>query len=154
MLNVLIHPNPILRNKNESVKLSNLPKLQDFFAEMIETMYKADGIGLAAPQVGKNLRVATINKMASFTKEDLVLLNPKIVNRSWRRIVSEEACLSLPGVTKIIKRHNKVKISAWNQKGEKISFTAEGYSACVMQHELDHLDGILIIDHEDVKKTK
>lgn len=153
MLKILTHPNPILRNKNDLVKLSNLPKLQDFFAEMIETMYKADGIGLAAPQVGKNIRVATINKTASYTKQDLVLVNPKIVSRSWRRIVSEEACLSVPGVTKKIRRHQKVKISAWNQKGEKINFTAKVSTACVMQHELDHLDGILIIDYKDAEKT-
>lgn len=153
MLKIIIQPNPILRNKNDLVKLADLPQLQDFFAEMTETMYKADGIGLAAPQVGKNIRVATINKMASYTGEDLVLINPKIVSRSWRRVVSEEACLSVPGVLKKIKRHQKVKISAWTQKGEKINFTAEGYPAFVMQHELDHLDGVLIIDHEDAKKN-
>lgn len=153
MLEVIIHPNPLLRKKNELVKLADLPKLQDFFAEMVKTMYQADGIGLAASQVGKNIRVATINKTVSYNKEDLVLVNPKITGRSWRRIASEEGCLSLPGVTKKIRRHQKVKISAWNQKGEKISFTAEGFPACVMQHEMDHLDGILIIDYGDAKKN-
>lgn len=152
MLKALIYPNPLLRKKNEPVRIADLPKLQNFFAEMIKTMYQAEGIGLAAPQVGKNIRAAAINKLASYNQEDLTLVNPKITGRSWRRIVSEEACLSLPGVVKKIKRHQKVKVSAWNQNGEKISFNAEGYPACVIQHELDHLDGKLIIDYPDERQ--
>lgn len=109
---------------------------------MAKTMVKTAGVGLAAPQIGKNIRLAVINsKDGAFC-----LINPKFTKKSWARELAQEGCLSLPGVFGKVKRHKKVSLTYYNQDGKKNKLTAAGLMARVIQHEVDHLDGILFTD--------
>lgn len=116
---------------------------------MLETMHANDGIGLAAAQIGQNIRLAIIGKQALPNKKELVLINPKITKRSWRQIKDFEGCLSVPGAAIEVKRHKKITVAALNEKAEPISYIVSDYLARVFQHEIDHLDGILIIDKNE-----
>ncbi|MBU0731789.1 peptide deformylase [Patescibacteria group bacterium] len=139
--------NPILRKKSDEISGEQIIQYnQGFFDAMKKVMYEDDGIGLAAPQVGTNLRFVVIGKAASPTNEDLILINPKITFLSTKINTAEEGCLSLPGEFADISRPNKIRFKALNENGEKIEFKAKGLFARVIQHEVDHLDGILFID--------
>lgn len=109
---------------------------------MAKTMLKTDGVGLAAPQIGKNIRLAVINSKDGI----FCLINPKLTRRSWTSESAEEGCLSIPGVFGKVKRHKKISLTYYNQEGKKSKLTASGMMARVIQHEIDHLDGILFID--------
>jgi peptide deformylase len=153
ILDIITHPNEILRAENEEISQEQLKtdEFKRFVFDMAETMRKKDGIGLAAPQVGKNIRMCVINT----EKGDLVLINPKITGKSFRKDIDEEGCLSIPGVFGTVKRSKKIKVNALNQKGDKINFTASGLFARVIQHEVDHLRGVLFIDKVvEIKKEK
>ncbi|MFH1253020.1 MAG: peptide deformylase [Candidatus Uhrbacteria bacterium] len=143
MLPILTNPNPTLRKVSKPVKSAEIlrPEFQKFLDEMIETM-KRDGVGLAAPQVGI-LERAIIVKTKTGPE---AFINPKIISASLRLAEGEEGCLSVPGVWGIVKRHTKVKIKAFNRRGEKVLIKASDLEAVIFQHEIDHLDGILFID--------
>lgn len=141
MLKVVKIPNPILNKKTALVKSFD-QGLADLVSEMIETCRHANGIGLAAPQIGKSIRVCIIN-LEHLGLPPFALVNPKIVKRTWKKIVMEEGCLSIPGVFGTVKRPVKVTVEAQNLKGEKNNFVADGLLSRVIQHEIDHLDGIL-----------
>lgn len=113
---------------------------------MIETRSATGGIGLAAPQIGRNVRLAVISKEATADGREWILINPKIIKRSWRKIKELEGCLSVPGVQKEISRYKKITIRALDGKGQPLNFSASDLFARVIQHEIDHLDGILIVD--------
>ena len=139
--------NPVLRKKSEDIAKDRISQYnQGFFDAMKKIMYEDDGIGLAAPQVGTNLRFVIIGKAASSTKEDLILINPRITFSSNKTDTAEEGCLSLPGEFADITRPSKIRFKALDENGEKIEFKAKGLFARVVQHEIDHLDGILFID--------
>lgn len=132
-------------------------KIQDLIEEMIPTMYAADGIGIAAPQVGENIRLCIIGKNAfkgqktkkgaeKLEHKDTALINPSWVKLSKKTGTDVEGCLSVPGKQGKVKRYKDILVTALNNKGEKIEFEAHGYLARVVQHEVDHLDGILFID--------
>lgn len=146
ILSILTIPESSLRQKSVAVKPTEILKLKPLFLDMIETMYCADGVGLAAPQIGQNIRLAIIGKEGTTDKKDWILINPKIVKHSWKRVKDEEGCLSVPGVRKEVARFAKITIKALDVKGKPINFQAEDLFARVIQHEIDHLDGILIID--------
>ncbi len=113
---------------------------------MADTVRNADGIGLAAPQVGQSVEVVVIN----LEKSGLPLFplyNPKILKKSFKKAEIEEGCLSVPGVFGLVKRHKKITVEAQNEKGEKLKFADDGWVARVVQHEIDHINGTLIIDH-------
>ena len=114
----------------------------DLIKDMAETMYTDSGVGLAAPQVGISKRIITIDG-----EEDglIVLINPMIV-KSEGEVVAEEGCLSVPGIYSQVKRSSKVTVKALNENGDPIEITKEGLAARALQHEIDHLDGILFID--------
>ena len=144
ILTILTIPNPILRKKSEDISLKKLAekKLQVLALNMAKTMKEKDGIGLAAPQVGDNIRLITVN-----TKEGvLILINPKITKKSFAKEWAEEGCLSVPGVYGKVKRSKKINCIYLDTSGEKKKISAEGLLARVIQHEIDHLDGILFID--------
>ena len=144
MLKIITQPNPILRKKSVAInsKIINSRELNRLISAMAKTMVKTDGVGLAAPQIGKNIRLAVINSKDGV----FCLINPKFTKKSWARELSPEGCLSLPGIFGKIKRHKKVSLTYYNQDGKKIKLTTEGLMARVLQHEVDHLDGILFID--------
>jgi peptide deformylase len=154
-LKILLNPNPTLRKISKLVEISDIQKseFQNLLADMSETMKKKDGAGLAAPQVGKNIRVVVINR----DNETLFLINPQITRKSWAKEIEEEGCLSvLTDKGEIfyapVERHKKVNCIYLNEKGEKKKIIAEKLFARVIQHELDHLDGILFIDKIAKKK--
>ena len=112
---------------------------------MIDTVRSADGIGLAAPQVGKSVKVIVVNLEKSGVPL-MALYNPKIVSKGFKKIEIEEGCLSIPGVFGMVKRPKKVTIQAQTAEGKTIKFTDDGWVSRVAQHEIDHINGVLIID--------
>mgnify|MGYP001372678451 FL=1 len=145
--NIIIEPDPILRKKSLPVEKvdSNLQKLLN---EMLETMYAAPGIGLAAVQVGilKRLIVIDISKDKE-KKNPLFLINPEIVFKSKNTSIYEEGCLSLPGHFAEIERPAECQINFLDYNGKKKEISAKGLLSTCIQHELDHLNGILFIDY-------
>jgi len=136
---------PVLRKKCENVTEIN-PKIKEIAADMAETMEKKQGVGLAAPQVGINKKIIVINPDPLQDKGVLCLVNPKIIKKSEEREIGEEGCLSFPGIFLKIKRAREINVEAQNIKGEPVKMKAEGLLARVLQHEIDHLDGILFFD--------
>lgn len=158
ILPIKIYSDPILRKKAQSVKkISEVDK--KFIADMIETMYAKDGIGLAATQVGVNKRICVISATAlggNYTQNkggELVIINPKIIKRSGSQIM-EEGCLSLPGISAETKRALKVKVIFCDLEGREIKMDTEGLLARIIQHETDHLDGVLFIDRLNFLKRR
>lgn len=141
---IITQPNPILRKKSAALNFSKISarELKSLIASMAKTMLKTDGVGLAAPQIGKNVRLAVINSKDGI----FCLINPKLTKKSWASESAEEGCLSIPGVFGKVKRHKKISLTYYNQEGKKAKLTASGMMARVIQHEVDHLDGILFID--------
>ncbi len=144
LMSIKIYPCGILRQKSKKVAVADLKKIeiQQLILNMGKMMREKDGIGLAAPQVGKNLKVIVIN-----TKDgDLALINPRILRKSWEKELGEEGCLSLPEIFGLVKRSVRIRVAAFNKDGKKVRFKAEGFFARVIQHEVDHLRGVLFID--------
>ena len=151
---ILIEPDPLLRKISESIEKvdDDLRKLMD---DMLETMYQAPGIGLAAVQVGilKRIIVIDISKGEN-EKNPLFLVNPKIKFRSEKTSTYEEGCLSLPGQFAEIERPAECSLDYIDYKGNQRELKAEGLLATCIQHELDHLNGVLFIDYlSKLKKT-
>ncbi|MFH1509052.1 MAG: peptide deformylase [bacterium] len=116
--------------------------------DMKKTMHVKDGVGLAAPQINVSYKICVIATIDN----DMVLVNPRIVWFSRKKESMEEGCLSVPDLFCPVTRAFKIKVKAYNEKGEKIKFKAEGMMARVIQHEVDHLNGILILKHCDKNK--
>ena len=144
---IIIEPDPILRIKSENLdKVDNtLRKLMD---DMLETMYAAPGIGLAAVQIGilKRLIVIDVSKKEE-KKNPLFLVNPKIKYKSEKTSIYEEGCLSLPGHFAEIERPAECHVDYLDYNGKEKSIKADGLLATCVQHEIDHLDGVLFIDY-------
>ena len=135
-------PDPVLRQKAKKVtKIDG--SIQKLIDDMIDTMHAAPGVGLAAPQIGVSLRVAVIELPG---EELITLINPAIIKKQGERIVAE-ACLSVPGYQGEIKRAVTVKVKAQDRQGREIRLKGEELLAHALEHELDHLNGILYIDH-------
>lgn len=118
------------------------PAIQKLIFDMKETVIPACGIGLAAPQVGLLLRLIVI----ALNDKLMAFINPKITKFSWRKEVDEEGCLSVPGKFGPVKRSKIIKVEALDERGKLLKFKAKDLFARVIQHEIDHLDGILFID--------
>ncbi|GEM_PF-134107 len=142
---VVCYPNPVLRRKARKVSAF---EMHDLMEKMMETLKKEDGAGIAAPQVGVSQRVIMINTGEGIS----TFINPVVTPVGSDRVVSNEGCLSLRGVWADVERHYKVMVEAYNKEGEKIFTEAEGMIAIIIQHEADHLDGVLFIDHLPLKK--
>jgi len=141
ILEIKEYGDPILREKALLVE-EITPDILNLIKDMAETMYADSGVGLAAPQVGVSKRIITIDEDE---EKLLVLLNPEII-KSEGDVVEEEGCLSIPGIYSEVKRSSKVTVKALNENGDPIEITKEGLSARALQHEIDHLNGILFID--------
>jgi peptide deformylase len=147
MFEIKIYPDEVLKQKAKPVTEFN-QELRDFVNRMFETMYKRGGVGLAANQVGHLKRVVILDLNAGRPeqgKEKLTLINPEIV-ASEGEVYKEEGCLSLPGLYKKVKRAAWVKVKAQNLDGEEFEIEGEGLLARALQHEIDHLNGIVFID--------
>lgn len=143
----------ILRKKVDPVPEVN-DEIRKLAEDMFETMIEADGVGLAGPQVGKNLRMFVL-----IADDDVrrVFINPQIIKTSEEVCDYDEGCLSIPQVYETITRPAKVTVQALNEKGRPFTLEADGFLARIIQHEYDHLDGILYIDRGDkdfAKKTE
>ena len=146
LLDIITYPHPVLKTPSAEVENINEP-LQNLIDNMLETMYNAPGIGLAANQVGSLQRVIVFDRSPRETGRDpAVLINPEIV-QSEGSIVHEEACLSVLDYSADVKRHALVKVSGLDREGNPFFFDAEELLAVCLQHEIDHLDGVLFIDH-------
>ena len=132
----------VLRRKAKRVPTVD-KSIRRLIDDMLATMQEEDGVGLAAPQIGVPLRVAVIQMPE---EEPIVLVNPEIVKRAGEREVTE-ACLSVPGYAGDIKRSVSVTVKGWDRTGKAIRIKATGLKAQALEHELDHLNGILFIDH-------
>ena len=143
-MTIYTNPDKILRQPSIEINPDELKNgsLQAFMADMALTMSKKDGVGLAAPQVGKNLRVIVV----SYQDGVLTLANPKLIKKSWKKVWDEEGCLSVPKTFGQVKRHRRVRCEFFDKDGNKKTLDCEGLLARVVQHEIDHLDGILFID--------
>ena len=122
--------------------------VNNFIADLVFTMYEKDGVGLAAPQVGRSLRVFVVDPFwfnEEGKKNPLVLVNPEFIEFQGD-VESEEGCLSVPNIFEPVQRAEKVIIEGLNENGKKVRYEAEGLFARALQHEFDHLDGILFID--------
>ncbi|WP_040948591.1 peptide deformylase [Gorillibacterium massiliense] len=142
---IVKHPDPVLRDTAKPVTkfTSNIHKLLD---DMAETMYDAPGVGLAAPQIGILKRVVVID--VGDDNGLLELINPEILSREGEQL-GPEGCLSIPGLVGEVRRANVVKIKAQDRNGKEFEMVGEGYLARAMQHEIDHLNGVLFIDIAD-----
>jgi len=149
-MNLEIHKygDEILRKKTEKIKDSQDKELQILIDEMLETMRANNGVGLAAPQIGKSLRLCVIEE----NEKTHVLINPQITAKSKIKIILEEGCLSFPGKFFQISRPEEVKVRYTDRNGIDRKMKADGLLARALQHEIDHLDGVLIIDR--IKKIK
>jgi peptide deformylase len=142
ILTVRTVPEPVLKQKSKRVKSID-GSIRKLAADMIETMHAASGVGLAAPQVGIPLRVIVIGMP---DEEDFVLVNPQIVRRVGERWVTE-GCLSVPGYFGEIQRAQRVTVKGRDLSGKEIRVKAEELLAQALEHEIDHLNGVLYIDH-------
>jgi len=163
-----IRPIVIYPDERLKVRCSPIPnvteEIQQLLEDMAETMYDAPGIGLAAPQIGELLRVVVIDvgndsEVEGDPEEQkkgrnlLKLVNPEIIARSGKTEY-EEGCLSIPDVREWVKRSAEVTVQALDENGKKIRIEADGLLAICLQHEIDHIDGILFIDHLSTLKRQ
>lgn len=145
ILSILTYPNDILRKPTEPVTFPLSTEIKKLTRDMIDTVKNADGIGLAAPQVGKSFKLIIVNLEKSGVPL-IALYNPKVVSKGFKKLEIEEGCLSIPGVFGKVKRPQKVTIEAQSPEGKIVRFTDEGWVSRVAQHEIDHINGKLIID--------
>jgi peptide deformylase len=146
LLEILRAPHPLLKTKAKPVETID-GALRQLAADMFETMYKAPGIGLAAPQIGVLQRLVVVDVAEGDDRRPLVLVNPKIDWSSDEVATAEEGCLSLPNQFAEVTRPEAVRVSYLDQHGESRELAAEGLLARCVQHEIDHLDGVLFVDH-------
>lgn len=145
VLEIMKYPSPVLSEKALAVEQID-SELQKLIDDMIETMYAAPGVGLAANQVGVLKRVIVLDVSAQDEKAELmVIINPEIVHSEGVN-ESEEGCLSIPDYTTIVKRAEKVKVKGLDRNGDPFEVEGSGLLAKAIQHEIDHIDGILFVD--------
>jgi len=141
---IRVLPDPVLRQKSKRVRIID-GSIQKLIDDMIETMHSASGVGLAAPQIGLPLRVIVVGIPGD---EDIVLVNPQMVRRKGERLVNE-GCLSVPGYIGEIKRAESVTVKGRDQNGKEIRVKGEELLAQALEHEIDHLNGVLYVDRVD-----
>jgi peptide deformylase len=157
ILTIVTFPDPILSKKAQKVGDVN-GDVKKLMEDMLETMYSAPGVGLAAPQVGVDKRIIVVDAGGEEKREPILLADPEIVSGEGE-LVYEEGCLSLPEFREKITRNEKVRVRGIDEKGKEAVYDAEGLLAVVFQHEIDHLDGILLINRvsglkRDIYKRK
>eukprot|EP00898_Chlorokybus_atmophyticus_P003763 jgi/Chlat1/4388/Chrsp29S04528 len=150
-LKIAIYPDPVLRRENKLVRVFD-DNLVQLTKEMFDVMYRTDGVGLAAPQVGVNMRLMCFNPAGERGKgQEVVLVNPTIVKRAKKTDVDEEGCLSFPEIFADVERSVSIKVEAQDVNGRKIALQLRDFTARIFQHEYDHLDGVLFFDRMSPK---
>jgi len=150
MLEIIKWPDPIL--KKHSVVVPDINgEIDTLLTEMLEAMDRGKGVGLAGVQVGRLLRLFVAHVPNDMPR---VFINPDILETSIEVEPFEEGCLSIPGIYTDVIRPSSVRVQAWNQKGRPFTLSAEGYLARVIQHEFDHLNGVVFLDRIDQKKKQ
>lgn len=159
ILPVYIYGSPVLRKTAEHID-KDYPELQKFIADLWETMYDADGVGLAAPQVGKSIRIFVVDasvyvkeepKLAGFKK---TFINAEIYERFGDEEFFNEGCLSIPGIHEDVKRPTKIKMRYMDENFVEHDEEFDGHAARIIQHEYDHLDGMMFVDRlSPLRKT-
>ncbi len=160
VLNIIKYPEKSLSQPSAPVDAID-DEVKKLIKDMGETMFHDEGVGLAAPQVGINKRVLVYNAHATDTEREnedqeiVALINPEIISKSEETFISEnEGCLSVVDFRADVKRHVRVTVKALNIDGKKLEFDADGLLAVIMQHEIDHLDGVLFVDRiSSLKRT-
>ena len=153
ILDIVTFPDPFLRLKAKEVKKFD-KDLQNLIDDMFETMRAEPGVGLAAPQIGQSLKLVVIEYAEEPEEEDApmpkpkryVLVNPEIVERSEEMVEGMEGCLSVPGLVGMVNRHEAITVKALTRHGKPQKVKADGWMARIIQHEMDHLDGVLYVD--------
>ena len=152
VLPILIAPHPMLKTKARAVTPADADTVRALVPRMFDAMYRAPGIGLAAPQVDVKLRLIVVDLQGDDKRAPMVLVNPEIVALSEELATREEGCLSLPNMYADVTRPARVKVRWHDETGARREIEADGLLAACLQHELDHLDGILFVDHLSVLK--
>ena len=167
-LEILTYPNPLLREVSEPVTEFG-PELKTLIDDMLETMYDANGIGLAAAQVGKLIQLLVIDtrsrdldsqrdesddqtELEKKIRQPLILINPEII-KGEGKTTFDEGCLSVPSFFETVERFEKIEVKAFDSDGKEFKFETDGLLAICIQHEMDHLDGTLFIDHISFTKS-
>ncbi len=147
VLEILTIPDQRLKNKSTEVKLFDI-NLKKIVKDMFDTLNDSgNGIGLAAPQVGVEKRIVIVDLKENNKSSPVIFINPVIIKESRERAVNEEGCLSIPGYYAEVERAKEVDVEWYDLEGEKITKTFSGLFSICIQHEIDHLDGILFIDY-------
>jgi peptide deformylase len=146
-LNILIAPDKALKAHARPVAAHDNQAVRELIQRMLATMYRAPGIGLAAPQIGLGLRLAVVDLMPNDKPAPIVMINPEIVALSKELATREEGCLSLPNQYADVTRPALVKVRFLDQAGARQEIEADGLLSACLQHEIDHLDGVLFVDH-------
>ena len=151
ILPILLYGNPILRKKSEDID-KDYPEIKQLIENMFETMYHSKGVGLAAPQIGLNINLIVIDA-SPFAEDDptckdfkRVMINPEVTFEGNKKIVFEEGCLSVPDIHENVTRYNDITVTYLNENFEKVTEKLSGDKAVVVQHEFDHLQGIVFCD--------
>lgn len=148
---IYIYGSPVLRKECEDIK-PDYPELQKLISDMFDTMYAAEGVGLAAPQIGKDLRLFVVDT-SPFAKYDKTaagykraFINPEIIEESDMEILMNEGCLSVPGIHEDVYRPEKITIRYYDENFQQHEDSLEGWPARAVQHEFDHIEGIVFTD--------
>lgn len=150
--------NPILRSVSDEVE-EITEELIEFCDKLLVSMYENKWVGLAAPQVGENIRVIATSQREKKPKKDkllwtTIMINPKIIDTSKETILWEEACISLPNCTGMVRRYKGIHVEFLDIKGKKQKQKYKDFNAVIIQHEIDHLDGVLFMDKVEPEKKK
>ncbi|HHV93289.1 MAG TPA: peptide deformylase [Firmicutes bacterium] len=140
VLEIVKEGHPVLRKKAEPVTQVT-KRIRKLVKDMLDTMYEANGVGLAAPQVGISQRIIVVD----VGDGPVVLINPEITE-AYGKEIDSEGCLSIPGKWGYVERAQEVVVNGWNESGRSVRIRADGLFARALQHEIDHLDGVLFID--------
>jgi len=156
---ILMYPEACLKQVAKPVKIFNDPALHELVQDMLDTMYDAPGVGLAAPQIGVSLRVAVTDvdwrsEDSQGQRKHKVWINPEFLWKSEETEITEEGCLSLPEIYGDVERPNAVRLRWYDLEGKKHEEDFDGFQAVALQHEFDHLDGKVFIDYFSPLKRK
>jgi len=144
ILQILHHPDPRLRKKSKKIARVN-DEITTLIDDMLETMYAAPGVGLAAPQINRQVRLIVVD-VSKEKDQPMSFINPEIVKKEGKH-KGEEGCLSVPGFYEEVERSEKIEVKALDRNGKEFSIEAEGLLSVCIQHEIDHLNGKLFVDY-------